>query len=34
MPSLCVICVKPHPVWVDFLLTCTHYDVYLVIDSP
>lgn len=31
--SICILCVTPHPIWLDFLNTFTHYDVYLVVDD-
>lgn len=31
--ALCVICVKPNNIWMDFLRTFTHYDIYLIVDD-
>ena len=31
--SLCVICLKPNKIWLDFLQNFTHYDVYMVVDD-
>lgn len=30
---ICIICLRPNQIWLDFLETFTHYDVYVVIDD-
>ena len=32
--AVCLICVKPDDIWIEFLSKFTHYKVFVVIDSP
>ena len=32
--AVCLICVKPDDIWIEFLSKFTHYKVFIVIDSP